>query len=387
MERSVDKLARYTIYAACTATICAICWWFKDAIIYILLAGVVSLIGRPLMNLYNKLNIKGHYFPKWLGAILCIIIIIGGILSVLTLIIPIIGNIAKDISALNMGTTVKSISVPLQNINAFFAEKFPTLGPDFRIESIIIAQLQKIFSPSALSTAINSITSFISSFGIGLFSVVFITFFFFKDENLFTKIVAAITPDKHEQNAVESLGEISNLLSRYFLGLLIEVSMVAILNFIGLMTVARLGFNASLGIAFIAGIMNIVPYIGPFAGGVIGTILGITLKYVCATPIGIDVSFWSFAIILIAIFSVTQLVDNFIMQPLIYSNSLKTSPLEVFIIFILAGHIGGITGMLIAIPCYSVIRVIAGRFFRNFKFIRRLIPMESDNDNDIQTNN
>lgn len=378
MERSIDKLARYIMYAAGISIIVAISWFFKDAIIYILVAGVVSLIGRPLMNMYNRLNIKGHYFPKWLGAILCIVIIIGGILSVLTLIIPIIGNIAKDISMVNVGTTVKSISVPLQNINDFLVERFPTVGPDFKIESIIIAQLQKFFSSSALSNAINSITSFISSFGIGLFSVVFISFFFFKDENLFSKIVAAITPDKHEQNAVESLGEISNLLSRYFLGLVIEVSMVALLNFIGLMFIARLGFNASLGIAFIAGIMNIVPYIGPFAGGLIGTILGITLKYVCATPIGIDVNFWGFVLILVAVFSVTQLVDNFIMQPLIYSNSLKTSPLEVFIIFIMAGHIGGIVGMLIAIPCYSVIRVIAGRFFRNFKFIRRLIPMDEN---------
>ncbi|MDE5732291.1 MAG: AI-2E family transporter, partial [Bacteroidales bacterium] len=169
---------------------------------------------------------------------------------------------------------------------------------------------------------------------------------------------------------------IGDLLSRYFSGILIEILGVALINFMGLLLIARLGFNASIGIAFLTGIFNIIPYVGPLLGGVIGTTLALVLKYSSTVPIGIDVSFLTFTIILIAIFCFTQLVDNFLYQPVIYSASIKSKPLEIFIVLLIVGHIGGPLGMIVAIPCYTVVRVIAYRFFRQIKPIRRLIPDE-----------
>ena len=54
-------------------------------------------------------------------------------------------------------------------------------------------------------------------------------------------------------------------------------------------------------------------------------------------------------------------------------SSIKANVLEIFIVLMMAGHIGGILGMLVAIPCYTVLRVIAGRFFGHVKFVRKLI--------------
>ena len=71
-------------------------------------------------------------------------------------------------------------------------------------------------------------------------------------------------------------------------------------------------------------------------------------------------------------------------QPLIYSTSIKAHPLEIFIVFLMAGHIGGVVGMLVAIPAYTVIRVIAMRFFYRFKIIQRLIPDLSEEDRIIE---
>jgi predicted PurR-regulated permease PerM len=111
-------------------------------------------------------------------------------------------------------------------------------------------------------------------------------------------------------------------------------------------------------------------------GGAIGTILGLILKYSSAVPIGLDVNFWVFTVLLIAIFCFTQLIDNILYQPLIYSTSIKATPLEIFIVLLIVGHIGGPMAMIVAIPCYTVVRVIAFRFFRHIKAIRRLIPSE-----------
>jgi predicted PurR-regulated permease PerM len=156
----------------------------------------------------------------------------------------------------------------------------------------------------------------------------------------------------------------------------VEIFGVALINFLGLWIIARLGLNAALGIAFMTGIFNVIPYIGPLMGGALGTILGLILKYSSATPIGLDINFWAFTAILIAIFCFTQLIDNILYQPLIYSTSIKSTPLEIFIVLLIVGNIGGPLAMIIAIPIYTVFRVIAFRFFGHIKAIRRLIPSE-----------
>ena len=117
---------------------------------------------------------------------------------------------------------------------------------------------------------------------------------------------------------------------------------------------------------------------GPLIGEAIGVVLCLILKY--GAGVGLDVNIWVFAAIVLAIMLTVQLIDNFIYQPLIYSTSIKAHPLEIFIVLLIAGHIGGIVGMLVAIPAYTVIRVIASRFFYDFKIVKRLIPdVEKEN--------
>ena len=379
-ERNIDRLARYIIYTALAAVICIICWFFRDVIVYMVAAGVVALIGRPLMNFFNSLKIKGKGLPSWLYAILTLIIILGIFLSVVTMLVPIISGIAKDISMANIESAAKSVVTALKDLNGFLAATFPSLGPDFRIETALLNSLKGFADISTFSSFFSSAASFIASFGIGLFAVMFISFFFLKDEKLFPDIIAALVPDRHEQNAREAYGDIEHLLSRYFIGLIIEMAGVALIDFIGLMFIARLGFNASIGIAVVCGVMNIIPYVGPWLGGAIGTVLAITMRYFCMGGTGLDVNFWIFIIILVAIFMASQIIDNYIFQPIVYSSSIKANALEVFIVLLMAGHIGGILGMLVAIPCYTVLRVIAGRFFWHIKFVRKLIGEKNRQD-------
>lgn len=375
-ERYVDRLAKYILIAAGIGIVCAICWYFRSVLVYILAAVVVSLIAKPIMGLLQKIRIKGHKAPDWFLAALSLGTVIALILLVLTLIVPIVSNIIKGISISYIEGAAGQIALPLADLNTFLRDTFPQLGKDFRIEMAVIQELQKIFDVSVISSMIGSATSFLTSFGVGIFSVVFIGFFFIKDDGLFTKIVCALVPDKHEKTTEKAISDIGYLLSRYFIGVLVEVTGVALVNFIGLLLIAQLGFNASIGIAFLTGITNIIPYVGPLLGGAIGTILGLILKYSSAVPIGLDVNFWVFTAILIAIFCFTQLIDNFLYQPVIYSTSIKSKPLEIFIVLLIVGHIGGPLGMIVAIPCYTVVRVIAFRFFRHIKAIRRLIPSE-----------
>ncbi len=375
-ERYSDKLAKYILWVSGIALVGALCWYFKNVLTYILVAVVVSLVAKPLMALMQKIRIKGRQIPAWILATLSLLIVIGVILSIGLLLIPIVSNIVKDISLTNIESAARGVAIPLAEFNEFLRSRIPSLGENFRLEIYIIQEIQKLFDPAAFSSFIGSAASMLTNLAIALFSVVFIGFFFIKDDGLFTKIVCAIVPDKHEEMTEKAIADIGYLLSRYFIGVLVEVFGVALINFIGLAFIARLGVNAAIGIAFLTGILNVIPYVGPLLGVILGTFLGLILKYTSVSPIGLDVNFWIFAVILIAILCFAQLVDNFLYQPLIYSTSIKSTPLEIFIVLLIVGNIGGPLAMIIAIPCYTVVRVIAFRFFGHIKAIKRLIPDE-----------
>lgn len=374
-ERGVDRLSRYIIYGVAAAIALAAGWYFRNVIIYVILAAVVSLLGKPVMNLLRHVKIRKKSMPDWLQAVLVIVFILSIFLVIFTQVIPVVVGIVQKIfdnlSASDYSLPVDTYTASVNAVNAWMISHFPQFGPDFRIESAIGSFLRKTFDLTSLSSLIEYIASFFVSFGVGIFSVVFISFFFIKDPMLFRKIVGALVPDRIEHKVIDAIGDIEHLLSRYFVGLLVEVIGVAVLNFMFLWLIARIGFNAAIGIAFITGILNIIPYVGPLVGTVIGTILATVLKFSAA---GLTIHFWGFVLVLLALFMVTQLVDNFLFQPLIYSTSIKASPLEIFIVLLIAGNMAGVLGMLVAIPAYTVLRVIAGHFFGDIKAIRRLIP-------------
>ena len=367
---NVEKLAKYLIFVGIIAVAFAVCWYFSTVLIYVILAFVVSLISRPLARIMGKLRIKGKSAPDWLLSILSVTIVIAILLMVILLVIPVITRIINDASLFsNIDRSEGNFS---DTINNWIIGIFPSLGKDFDAIGMLLNYLKGLLSDFDITGLIGSVGSIVIDLAIGLFAVVFISFFFVKNENLFSNIVAALVPDRIEASVTEAIVDIEHLLSRYFVGLLLEMLGVALLNFLGLWLIARISVSYALGIAFIAGILNILPYVGPIIGEILGALLGMVRHY--GAGVGLDVNIWIFALIIIAIMLTVQLVDNFVLQPIIYSTSIQATPLEIFIVMLMAGHIGGILGMLAAIPAYTIIRVIAGRFFYDKKIVQRLMP-------------
>ena len=293
-----------------------------------------------------------------------------GLILIITQMIPVVTNIIKEASVFkDMSLFDNNVS---DYVNAWVVGLIPSLGEDYDAVSVLFDYLKGVSSEFSITGILGSVASVVIDLAVGLFAVVFISFFFVKDEKLFSKIVAALVPDRIEASVTEALLDVEHLLSRYFVGLLLEMMGVALLNFIGLWLIARIGFTYALGIGFIAGILNIIPYVGPIIGEVLGALLCMVLKY--GAGVGLDVNIWFFALIVLAIMLSVQLIDNFVLQPLIYSTSIQASPLEIFIVMLMASQLGGILGMLAAIPAYTVIRVFAGRFFYDKKLVRRLMP-------------
>ena len=379
-ERKIDRLAGWVMKLGILTLIGAVCWFFRSVLVYIVLAFVVSLIGHPLMHLFRKVKIRGKALPDGLLAILSIIAILTLLLLFVTQLIPIVLLIVRDASAMNI-ESMPYDSI-LNQLNTWIVGVFPALGDDFDIVSALLEQIRSVISISSITQLVGSVASAAASTAVGLFAVVFISFHFIKDEKLFCKIVSAWLPDRIELSVEKVLNDITHLLSRYFAGLLIEIIGVIAANFLGLWLIARIGADYAIGIALIAGILNVIPYVGPLIGEALGVLLCVVLKY--GAGVGLGVPIWVFALIVLAIMLCVQLIDNFIYQPLIYSTSIKSKPLEIFIVLLIAGEIGGTLGLLVGIPAYTVFRVIAARFFYNRKVVRRLMPdIEQENTNSL----
>ena len=208
MEKEVrytERLAKYIMIAAGAAIVLGLCWFFRNVITYILAAVVVSLIAKPLVNVLKKIKIKGKRAPDWFLAAFSLIFVLACFFTVAYVVVPIAGSIIKNISLGSIESSLRSISGPLADLNSFLTQSFPRLGEDFRIEVAVVQEMQHMFNMTQFSSWIGSAASFFTSLAIGLFSVVFIGVFFIKDDGLFTEIVCAIVPDKHEKTTEKAI--------------------------------------------------------------------------------------------------------------------------------------------------------------------------------------
>lgn len=238
----------------------------------------------------------------------------------------------------------------------------PTDSPVERLQKQAFSYL----NPSSLITNIFSSTlGLLGNLFTLIISVSFISFFFLQEEGLFSRALKAPFSDKYAAQLDKTLFLIRKMLIRYFEGILGQITAVSLYLWLLLSLVGAP--NAFL-IAFFAAIINVVPYLGP----ILGLIFGV-LVCVCAS---LDMDFYTHTLPLIIkvalVFVSMQTLDNLLLQPLIFSKSVKAHPLEIFLVIIVGSKLGGIIGMVVAIPLYTVIRVIASVFLSEFKIVQSL---------------
>ncbi|WP_430908647.1 AI-2E family transporter [Maribacter sp. 2-571] len=332
----------------------------QSVLAYLSIAAVIALIGRPMV-LFLRRKLK---FPNTLAVILTMLIMVGVLVGIIALFVPLISEQGKNLSLLN-------IDALQGNLNALYRQLTEYLGAspvvvneiieDTEIEKNILEGLDMGFIPDFL----NSFLTLLSTASIGLFSVLFISFFFLKDSKLFQNGLLMFVPKTKESGTVKSIDKINNLLSRYFVGLLLQLFVLFIIYTITLLVV---GVENAVVIAFLCALFNIIPYVGPIIGGVLMIVLTMT------SFLGMDFSsviLPKTGYVLIGL-AIGQLIDNFASQPIIFSNSVKSHPLEIFLIIIIAGLLFGIIGMIVAVPGYTAIKVILKEFLSENKLVKSL---------------
>ena len=358
--------SRWIVVIVTLLVLGSLVYYFSDIVIYVVISWVLAMLGQPVMNFFRtKLKFSKLKFGEILGSVLTLLIFTMLFIALFLVFVPLIIQQANNFAKLDYNQIYFSLEEPIRMLNERMIEwglvtSEDSIGPDVFRDAFV-----QYFNISEIGNLFTSVFNFAGNFFIGLFSIFFITFFFLQDNTLFTDFILAIVPNKYEEQTKKVMKDITTLLRRYFIGILIQVTTITILVSISL---GLLGIQNALLIGFFAAIINLIPYIGPLLGAIFGIILTISSN--------LDVEFYSVLLPMIlkvaAVFACMQMIDNFILQPYIYGTSAKAHPLEIFIVILVAAKVGGVPGMIVAIPAYIVIRVVSRAFLYRFKIVQKL---------------
>lgn len=360
----MKKYTNYIWYLLAIIIIGYLVYRFSFIIVWFLVAAVVSFIGQPLSAFLGKLKIGKFSLPKAVTSIIALVLILICFLSLAAVFVPLILKEVNTISSINWDNFKFDFASGIDWLNQK-AHDTQLIPEEQNLIDVAVTRLKDIFSISSIAGVLNSILGTAGNFVVGLFSVAFIGFFFIKDELLFEEMILLVVPEKNHGKVREIITESKVLLKRYFIGVILEL--------LGVMTIITLalwifGIENALLIGFFGGLMNIIPYLGPLIGTALGLILGFTT--ILATGQFDDL--WPTMLKIGGVLIGANYADNLLLQPLIYSNSVKAHPLEIFIVIIMGGSLAGIWGMLLAIPVYTVLRLIAREFLSKFRFVQKL---------------
>ena len=345
----------------------ACAWYFRNIVVYILVSGVLSIVGRPLVDLFCRIRIKKWSFPRSLSALITLAIIWGLIILFFIIFVPLVTRQIDSFSTIDSGKIVQIVSVPINKVENLFRAFNKDITKELSIQDFIQGKVAGVLNINIIQNFIGSLISILGNVLIAVFSITFITFFFLKDQLLFFESILMWVPDKYVDNVTRALYSVKRLLTRYFIGIVIQSTCIMILITIG-MTIAGIDFQQALVMGLILGILNVIPYVGPWIGLFIAIIMGVASHINQDFPT-VVIPLVTYMIIVEAI---THLIDNVLFQPVIFSNSVKAHPLEIFIVVLAAGFAAGVPGMILGIPAYTVLRVFAREFFYNFKAVQKI---------------
>ena len=323
-------------------------------LIYFIVAAIISLIGRPIV-IFLEQKLK---FRKLFAALFTLLFLISSIFGLISLIIPLIVKQGENLSLLNLKALENNFNQLMIEISNYF--NLDSLSDSRNLKSLL-----NIENLEAIPNFLNYLLSLLGSFTVGLFSVMFISFFLLKDSRILENTILLLFNDKNQEKIEKSIEKIKNLLSRYFLGLLLQISILLIFYTIVL---SVFSIENAFVIAFLCALLNLIPYIGPIIGIFLMMFLTMT------SNIGADFStvILPKTIYVLIGFTIGQIIDNIFSQPYIFSNSVKSHPLEIFIVILAGGTLLGTAGMIIAIPLYTSIKVILKEFLFDNKIVKSL---------------
>ncbi len=367
----MDQRIKNVIVALALVLFGFLVYYFSYIVTYILIAAVLSLIGRPVVRKFQQIRIRNYQMGKSGAAFLTLLTLWIGLISFFGFLIPMVVSEVDQLSSINMQEVMAYLNTAMSQLKISFpqfASSFPQGG---NLEVYLETQLKGLLNVDQVSSVFGSVATVLGNIFLMFFSVSFILYFFLKEEELFRNWILVLAPVKFEERVSHVMDKIGILLKRYMIGILLQILGVMILDVFGF-TIVGLGFGHAVVVGVFAGILNVIPYIGPWIAAIFALVVAVA-NNLNSSFTSVTLPLMCYVVIVVM---VVQFIDSMIFQTIIYSHSVKAHALEIFFVILMAGGIAGIPGMILAIPVYTVIRVIAGEFFSEFKIVQQLTPKD-----------
>ncbi len=354
---NTDKIIKGLATLIIVAAVLAVLGYLWHVVVYVAAAAILAILGRPLVRVISSVTLAGRRVSRGVAAAVTLVaiwIIAGGLLALFA---PLVLNKVYELANLDWSAITQMVRQWFIDAESYIESNLPIDLPS--LELMLKDRVWSLFTPEMLE----GVAGYVLSAAIAFFSISFITFFFLKEDGLFYKGVALFFPDKYHENVYRALDSITKLLSRYFAGLFVESLMLMTVVSV-VMMLFGMAVSDALIIGLIMGVMNVVPYAGPVIGASISMMLSMLAP--------IDGNMLFTVAVLVSTIVVVKLIDDFIIQPTLYSERVQAHPLEVFLVILVAGYIGGVWGMLLAIPLYTILRVFAREFLSEYSIVQKL---------------
>lgn len=264
-------------------------------------------------------------------------------------VVLIIGALPKGGPGLTLQLIKDYFSEALSAAENFLAEYIPQISPDLPQDAVykIQAWITSFFSLDSVINTVTTVSGFLVSFFIGVVASVYLL----KDKAFFIRLwenfTVLILPQRIHGIANEIMDQINKVLSTFIKGALVDSIIVAFISSVAL-TLVRVDFAVIIGI--LAGILNIIPYFGPF----ISMIPAFFVALISGGPIR--------AVTAAAVLFIVQQLDSNYIYPKIVGSTTGLHPLFVLLSVSISGYFWGIAGMLLAVPIAGILQILVSRW-------------------------
>ncbi len=335
-------------------------WMFSDILTYFVVSLVLATLLQPLTGAIGSLQFYRMRMPRAM-AVLAAFLTLTGVLALFVLtFLPLISDQVRLLAKTDINALLLELSSPLRAFEDFLIRNRLTYEQEGFLANAVRESIVRFFTSLNVNQVLNNLISLTGSIFVSLLALVFITFFLLYEKGLLKRFFLRLIPNAYFELSLATLYKIERLLINYLSGLLLQMMAIFALAATGL---SLMGIKYALTIALFAALANLIPYLGPILGGTFGLLVGLSTAPDTLTS---DGYFW-LTIRIVAVFSVVQMVDNLLLQPLIFSKSVKAHPLEIFVIIFVGATLGGAVGMILAIPTYTVVRVFSAELYRGYQ--------------------
>ncbi len=297
---------------------------------------VIAWLFNPLVKKLEEKNV-----PRMAAAIIVYTIFLLVFAIFLRVLVP---TIYVQVNEL-IGNLPAIFGEVKETLNNFFLRFRDVEGLDIKaIEMNVMTTMEtklSEFTTTFPTTLLNLIVNFFSSMvtiGLGLFIGLYMLF----DFDAISRHFLNMLPRKRQFEAQVLLNNIGAEVRKSVNGTLLVATMVFVCDSIGF---AIVGLQSPLLFGLFCGMTDLIPYVGPYIGGAVAVIIGFSQS----TFIGV---------MTLIICIVVQCVENFILQPIVMSKTMKLHPVTIMIGLLVFSHFFGIIGMILATPCLALLKVI-----------------------------